>query len=284
MRRLEAPAKINLALVVGPLRPDGKHEVATILQRIDLVDVVELSIGTELTVSGFADDTIVTGALTALAVAAGVEPCWSVRITKTIPVSAGLGGGSSDAAAALLLANDTLDAPFGVETLSEIAARIGADVPFFLQRGAQLGSGDGSRLAPLDLPLDFTVLLVLPHDAHKESTARVYADFDARQGAAGFEKRRAALAAALAALVDAEDLAALPPNDLATSPLVERLLRAGAIRADVSGAGPCVYAIFADPSRAREVGDDLRALGHVWVVAPVRGGPGSDRDTVVRLP
>ena len=269
MRRLEAPAKINLALVVGPLRPDGKHEVRTILQQIDLADEVELSTGKELAVSGFADDTLVTAALTALGSAAGVDPSWNVRITKTIPVSAGLGGGSSDAAAALLLANDTLAAPFDEERLSEIAAGIGADVPFFLRRGTQLGSGDGSQLAPLDLPLDFTVLLVLPHDAHKESTARVYADFDAREGATGFEERRAALAAALAAVARTEDLAALPPNDLATSPLAERLVRAGAIRADVSGAGPSVYAIFADASRAREVGHDFRSVGHTWVVAPV---------------
>jgi 4-diphosphocytidyl-2-C-methyl-D-erythritol kinase len=269
VRRLAAPAKVNLALVVGPVRPDGKHEVETILQRIDLADVVELSAGKELIVSGFADDTLVTSALAALGAAAGVEPSWSVHITKTIPVAAGLGGGSSDAAAALLLANDTLDAPFDAETLSEIAARIGADVPFFLRRGPQLGSGDGSQLAPLDLPLDFTVLLVLPYDARKESTARVYADFDARDGAAGFEERRAALATALAAVVRAEDLAALPPNDLARSALAERLLSAGAIRADVSGAGPCVYAIFADPRRAREVGDDLRSVGRSWVVAPI---------------
>ena len=108
VRRVPAPAKINLALVVGPPGDDGKHEVATVLQRVDLGDRVAVSAGARLNVAGFADDTIVAAALEALAAAAGVEPAWSVRITKTIPVAAGLGGGSSDAASALRLANELL--------------------------------------------------------------------------------------------------------------------------------------------------------------------------------
>ena len=109
--RAPAPAKINLALVVGPQRADGKHEVATVLQRIDVADRVAIAPGARLSVTGFADDTIVRDALLALAAAAGVEPRWAATITKRIPVAAGLGGGSSDAATALRLANETLDAP-----------------------------------------------------------------------------------------------------------------------------------------------------------------------------
>src|SRR5215831_3902805 len=132
MTRAPAPAKINLALVVGPLRDDGKHEVLTILQRIDLVDRIELDEAPELRVEGFAEDTLVSAALNRLAESAGTEARWRVRIEKRIPVAAGLGGGSSDAATALRLANETLPDPLPGEELRRLAADLGADVPFFL--------------------------------------------------------------------------------------------------------------------------------------------------------
>jgi 4-diphosphocytidyl-2-C-methyl-D-erythritol kinase len=242
------------------------------MQHVDLADVIELSVGERLVVTGFAD-TLVTRALTALGATAGVSPHWNVQITKEIPVAAGLGGGSSDAAAALLLANESLAEPLGLGQLSEVAAGIGADVPFFLRAAPQLGTGDGSELDALDLPQDFTVVLLLPNGVRKESTASVYAEFDARNGPAGFEHRRAALSAALAGARRAEDLAELPPNDLSTSPVAEALLSAGAIRADVSGAGPCVYGIFTDAGAAREGARELETLGRTWVVAPAPSGP-----------
>src|SRR5207253_8212977 len=156
------PAKINLALVVGPRRPDGKHEVATVLQRIDLTDSLSLEPAAALTVTGFEGDTLVTRALEELAAAAGVEPGWAVRIDKRIPVAAGLAGGSSDAATALRLANESLPEPLLPDRLSTIAATIGADVPFFLTERPQLGTGDGTELRPLDLPLGYHVVLLLP--------------------------------------------------------------------------------------------------------------------------
>ena len=103
--------------MVGPQRADGKHEVATVLQRIDLADRVAIDPAARLSVTGFADDTIVRDALLALAAAAGVEPRWAATITKRIPVAAGLGGGSSDAATALRLANETLAAPLDADDL-----------------------------------------------------------------------------------------------------------------------------------------------------------------------
>ena len=193
MSRAPAPAKINLALVVGPPRDDRKHEVLTVLQRIDLVDRIELKEAPELQVDGFADDTLVSDALRELAHGAGVEPRWRVRIEKRIPVAAGLGGGSSDAATALRLANETLPEPLPPEELHSLAAQIGADVPFFLAEGPQLGSGDGSELEPLDLPQDFWVVVLLPRDATKTSTADVYSAFDTRHDVAGFAERRHAL-------------------------------------------------------------------------------------------
>ena len=114
----------------------------------------------------------------------------AVKIEKKIPVAAGLGGGSSDAATALRLANETLPEPLPAEDLHGVAAQIGADVPFFLADGPQLGSGDGSELEPLDLPQDFWVVVLLPHGKGKTSTADVYAAFDTRHGVEGFAERR----------------------------------------------------------------------------------------------
>jgi 4-diphosphocytidyl-2-C-methyl-D-erythritol kinase len=265
MRRIPAPAKINLALVVGPLLADGKHEVATVLQPVHLSDRIAMSAGERLTVSGFAGDTIVARALATLAAAAGVEPNWNVEITKAIPLAAGLGGGSSDAASALRLANDLLPVPLEGHRLEELAATVGADVPFFLRSGPQLGTGDGSLLAPVDLPQDFSVVLVLPDDEVKTSTRDVYSAFDARGGAAGFDERRAELLDALAAVSRASDLARLPPNDLAASPLSERLRETGAFRADVSGAGPCVYGLFVHRPQADAAARSLRPAGRTWV-------------------
>jgi 4-diphosphocytidyl-2-C-methyl-D-erythritol kinase len=266
--RAPAPAKINLALVVGPLRDDGKHEVLTVLQRIDLVDRIDLEEASGLRIEGFADDTLVRDALLELAASAGVEPRWRVRIEKRIPVAAGLGGGSSDAATALGLANKTLAEPLPTEELLCVAARIGADVPFFLVDGPQLGSGDGSELEPLELPQDFWVVVLLPPDAVKTSTATVYAAFDARKDVPGFTERRQTLLDGLAAVKRPRDLAPLPPNDLVSSPLVDEVRSTGAFRADVSGAGPALYGLFHHRRDADAARRALRRFGRTWVAAP----------------
>jgi 4-diphosphocytidyl-2-C-methyl-D-erythritol kinase len=193
-----AHAKINLALVVGSPRPDGKHEVTTVLQRIGLADRIRLERGGTLVVEGFGGDTLVRRALEGLAGEAGAEPVWRVEIAKEIPVAAGLGGGSSDAAAALVLANATLERPVADGRLHELASELGADVPFFLADGPQLGEGDGTVLTPLDLPQTFTVVVVVPAGESKASTADVYADFDVRDGSVGYVERRSRLLHALA--------------------------------------------------------------------------------------
>jgi 4-diphosphocytidyl-2-C-methyl-D-erythritol kinase len=268
--RAPAPAKLNLALVVGPRRDGGKHEVATVLQRIDLGDriTVARASGSALRVDGFAQDTLVRRALESLADRAGVEPRWHARIAKRIPVAAGLGGGSSDAATALRLANETLPAPLPVDELAALAAELGADVPFFLRPGPQLGSGDGSVLEALTLPQDFWVLLILPRGSRKPSTADVYRDFDRRDGARGFDERRDALLAAVRDCRRARDLALLPGNDLASSPLTGRLRELGALRADVSGAGPVVYGLFLHRRHAVAARQSLRGVGRSWLTVP----------------
>jgi 4-diphosphocytidyl-2-C-methyl-D-erythritol kinase len=268
VRRAPATAKLNLALVVGPQREDGRHEVATVLQRFDLADRIAVQPAAALRVVGFAEDTLVRRALEALAAAAGIEPCWEARIWKRIPVAAGLGGGSSDAATALRLANETLPEPLAPGKLLELAATLGADVPFFLTAGPQLGEGCGDELTQLDLPQDYWVVLLLPRTARKESTAAVYAAFDERAGERGYAERRAALQEALSQVRRPRDLAALPPNDLAFSPVADDLLRLGAFRADVSGAGPVVYGLFHHRDQAAAAERALRRHGRTWLSVP----------------
>jgi len=259
MSRASATAKINLALVVGPKRDDGYHEVATVMQRIDLADRVEVEAAREIRVDGFAGDTLVRRALELLAQETGKH--WHARIEKHIPVAAGLGGGSSDAATALTLANSTLAEQLPRNRLAELASHLGADVPFFLTDGPQLATGVGTELEPLDLPQAYWVVLVVPHGATKASTAEVYAAFS---NADGFEDRRAALLDAIAS----RDLAALPPNDLASSPVSDDLRALGAFRADVSGAGPAVYGLFADEAEAQRARAAFEPRGRVWITAP----------------
>ena len=259
-----APAKLNLALVVGPQRADGKHELVTVFQRVDLGDRITVEPAPETTIGGFPDDTIVRAALAHLDAPHG----WDVAIEKHVPVAAGLGGGSSDAATALRLANEQLDNPLPSERLQALAAQVGADVPFFLRDGPQLGTGDGTTLEPLELPQDFAVLLLLPKDVHKPSTAEVYAAFDRRGGDAGFDERAGALRTALANVRRPRDLATLPPNDLVSSPLAAELRAHGAFRADVSGAGPTLYGLFHRTDDAKRAAGALGHLGRTWITVP----------------
>jgi 4-diphosphocytidyl-2-C-methyl-D-erythritol kinase len=262
--RASAPAKINLGLVVGPLRDDGKHELLTVYQRIGIADRIDVEPADHLTVEGFGEDTLVRRALELLAERTNTEPRWRVRIEKHLPVAAGIGGGSSDAATALRLANETLDA----DELHELAAELGADVPFFLREGPQLGSGDGTTLAPLDLPQDYWIVLALPHDVRKESTAAVYRAFDERDGASGWEERAARFTETVQSVERPRDFANLPPNDLARSPLTDQLKTLGAFHADVSGAGPSVYGLFHHRTHAERAHRALRTAARTWLTAP----------------
>jgi 4-diphosphocytidyl-2-C-methyl-D-erythritol kinase len=265
VKRAAAAAKINLGLVVGPLREDGRHELATVYQRVALADRIAVERASELRVDGFPADTLVRRALESLA---DDGATFAARIQKRIPVAAGLGGGSSDAATALRLANDLRECPLPDDDLDEIAREVGADVPYFLRDGPQLGSGDGTQLEAIELPQDYWILLVIPRGQKKRGTGDVFAAFDARSGERGYEDRRSELLEALAAVRRPRDLAALPPNDLVTSPLADELRALGAFRADVTGAGPTVYALFLHRDHATAARKQISPKGRTWLTTP----------------
>jgi 4-diphosphocytidyl-2-C-methyl-D-erythritol kinase len=264
VKRAPAAAKINLALVVGPQRADGRHELVTVYQRVALCDRITVERAPTVRVEGFAGDTLVRRALEAVADGTGLR----AEITKRIPVAAGLGGGSSDAATALRLGNALRDQPLSDPELHDVARELGADIPYFLVDGPQVGTGDGTELAPLELPQDYWILLVLPKNAAKPSTGDVFAAFDARGGEREYERRRDALLAALGEVRRPRDLATLPPNDLATSPLTDELRTLGAFRADVTGAGATVYGLFLHGEHARAAQRRMSPKGRTWLTAP----------------
>jgi 4-diphosphocytidyl-2C-methyl-D-erythritol kinase len=168
----------------------------------------------------------------------------------------------------LRLANELRADPYPADELRTCARALGADVPYFLEDGPQLGTGDGSDLESLELPQDYWVLLVLPGTIAKSNTQQVYAEFDARRGERGYGERRAALLAALERVKRPRDLVELPPNDLASSPLARQLIALGAFRADVSGAGPTVYALFLHGHQARAAKNRISPEGRTWLTAP----------------
>jgi 4-diphosphocytidyl-2-C-methyl-D-erythritol kinase len=154
------------------------------------------------------------------------------------------------------------------DELYAAARELGADVPYFLVDGPQLGTGDGTDLMPLDLPQDYWVVLIQPSGAGKSSTGDVFAAFDARGGQVGYDERRAALLGALGGVRRPRDLAALPANDLGSSPLTAELLELGAFRADVTGAGPTVYGLFLHEDRARVAYRRMSPKGRIWLTTP----------------
>jgi 4-diphosphocytidyl-2-C-methyl-D-erythritol kinase len=169
----------------------------------------------------------------------------------------------------LTLANRSLEQPLSPPELHELAARLGADVPFFLGLGAQLARGDGTELARVELPTGYTAVLVVPDGQAKESTGAVYAAFDDGGGADGFVDRAARVVDALASVVTLRDLAALPRNDLSSSPLAFELETVGAFRADVSGAGPTVYGLFEEHEAAVSAAELFAGAGATYVARPV---------------
>jgi len=166
--KLNAPAKINLSLSVLGKRPDGFHEIETVMARLDLADTLTLErdapFGFTCTDATLPDDdsNLVVRAAKLFFETAGLPPRGRVHLEKRIPHGAGLGGGSSDAAAILLGLNEAFGSPLTAQALHGLAAAVGSDVPFFLARGAAICRGRGERVEPVELREALPLLLVKP--------------------------------------------------------------------------------------------------------------------------
>jgi 4-diphosphocytidyl-2-C-methyl-D-erythritol kinase len=186
--RAEAPAKINRELRVGARRPDGFHEIRSRFSTIDLADRLEIedAEGLEIACAGLpipeGDSNLVARAARSLAEELGIASRARIRLEKRIPVGAGLGGGSADAAVTLLLLSELWHSPLSAAGLSNVAGRLGSDVPFFLHGGEADVTGRGERVTPReDGPVRELLLLVPPFSI---ATGEVYAAYSRLTGGA----------------------------------------------------------------------------------------------------
>jgi 4-diphosphocytidyl-2-C-methyl-D-erythritol kinase len=261
---VRAPAKLNLCLYVGPRREDGLHEIRSLFEPLELAD--------ELRISEAAKDEVICEGiegpeLTAAALAALREHGWDgpplrIEVTKRVPVAAGLGGGSADAAAVLRLAMGE------VEGLRSIAAAIGADVPSQLQPRPCLVAGAGEVIEPAPPPGEHAVVLIPQEEGL--ATAAVYAEADRL----GTPRGEAELEAIRRQLRDAVDEGGSPldyrehlVNDLQAAaislrPKIEEALRAleeaGAAHAMVTGSGPTAFGLYPTAEAAVGAAAELR--------------------------
>ncbi len=262
-----APAKINACLFVGETREgDGRHELVSVMQAVDLCDDLRAAPSPEdrVVCAGVEGANIVDAALAAFRERTGWDgPPLQITITKRIPVAAGMAGGSADAAAALrLLAREAGLADPAL--LREIAGTLGADVPAQVHPGRWLATGAGEVVEPLPPLWPGYAVLVLPNDGVL-STPEVYREFDRL----GLQREAQDLAAKLSAIRAAPRglPAELVVNDLAPAavsllPPIGRALQdvadTGADHALVSGSGPTVLGLFTDRRAARSAAQALR--------------------------
>lgn len=293
--RVRVPGKINLALCVGPRRPDGFHDLATVFQSVSLFDELTASpapaatitvevhgVGAELV--GPSEDNLAVRAAALLAATYVPHAGAHLRIDKGIPVAGGMAGGSADAAAALLACDRLWGLDVGTDALLELAAQLGSDVPFTVLGGTAVGHGRGERLEPVEVGHTFHWVLVT--SGQGLSTPAVFRRFDELHPPQTVPEPRVpdGLLEALAA-GDPYALASTVRNDLAEPALDLRpdladTLATGAelsaLAALLSGSGPTCAFLAADEAHARQlaVAFTERAVGrdvHV-VTAPASIG------------
>jgi 4-diphosphocytidyl-2-C-methyl-D-erythritol kinase len=260
---IHAPAKLNLCLFLGRRRADGLHELCSLFEPLALADAIEVSEAgrDEVLCEGVEGENLAERALAGLRELGWRGPPLRIEIEKRIPVAAGLGGGSADAAAVLRLAAGE------VADLEELAAEIGADVPSQLDPALALVRGAGERVARLPDPAPHAVVL-LPGGGGV-STAAVFAEAD-RLGLGRGDEELEALAARLLAVAGAGasplDYAELLENDLEPAARSLRpdvgdalgaLREAGAPLALLTGSGPTAFGLFADLASARAAAERI---------------------------
>jgi 4-diphosphocytidyl-2-C-methyl-D-erythritol kinase len=270
--RALAPGKVNLCLFLGPTRDDGRHQLVTVLESISLADDLELTVldgrrGADEVLCPFVEGpNLAARALAELRARGWEAPPVRLQISKRIPVAAGMGGGSADAAATLRMAAEV--APGRPEEVAAIAAELGADVPSQLVPGLTLGSGAGEIVEPFE-PLAPHAVLILPQP-FVLATADVYREADRlalpRENAeirARYEQLVHALVAG-ARLPDGLLVNDLQPASLSLCPSLDDALQvargAGADQALVCGSGPTVAGLFWGADAADRAGAAASAL------------------------
>lgn len=285
------PAKVNLALSVGPVRADGFHELATVYQAVSLYDEVEIhrrsaGSGLSLAVSGVDADRVPTDehnlawqAAQLVAEAADVRPDAHIVIRKSIPVAGGMAGGSADAAGVLLAADALWRVGLGRDRMMELAAQLGSDVSFALHGGTAVGTGRGEVVTSAMARGSYFWVFALSDKGL--ATPRVYAECDRLRLGRRVPEQRVPEALMEALLVgDPTAVGAALSNDLQPAavslrPELDLVLDLGrdgaALGAIISGSGPTVAFLVADEESALDLAVSLSASGFARSVARAHG-------------
>ncbi len=274
--RVQAYAKINLSLEVLGKRPDGFHEVRSVMQSISLADELTFDRAAALTLECnvrhlAGEENLVMRAARLLQKVASRHHGARISLKKSIPEAAGLGGASSDAAASLV----GLSCLWGIETpateLERLAAGLGSDVPFFLKGGTALVKGRGEVVCPLPDAAPRWVVLVAPMHSLPRKTATLYRLLGSESWSSGERTARLVDAIAEGQPVD-EDLLGNAFESVAGDVFPDlagcraAMLDAGASAVHISGAGPALFSLFLTEDSAKAVAGRLTRRGHhPWV-------------------
>ncbi|MDI6853365.1 MAG: 4-(cytidine 5'-diphospho)-2-C-methyl-D-erythritol kinase [Deltaproteobacteria bacterium] len=274
------PAKVNLSLKILGRRADGYHELVTVMQPLSLADELEITPGSEgITFTcdsaelPAGEENLVWRAAANFLTASGLRLDVHLALTKRIPVAAGLGGGSSDAAGTLLALNEMTGHPLNEAGLHDLASRLGADVPFFLHPGPQIGRGIGTDLSAIELP-PYWYALMKPDLA--VSTGWVYENLDL--SSLNRVNRR------LEQNLNIDRPGEWVANDLETVTLrhypelkdhLLALAGLGALAQGMSGSGPTLFGIFPDLDASLKAARRLRQSFRGWL-AVARGLTGKE--------
>ncbi len=278
--RLWAPAKINWTLEVLGQREDGYHEIRTVLQTIDLADIIELAPARELRLevrgyTGPPQEDLALKAAQVLRQESGWPGGAVIRVAKRIPVAAGLGGGSSDAAAVLRGLNRLWGLGWPAQRLTALAAKVSSDAPFFLLGGTALAEGRGERITPLPDALPRWLVLMVPPWSVPQKTSNMYARLATADFSDGRYSQR---------FIDALASGREPAEELVYNCFQraayevwpglahyrDALLAGGARGVHLAGSGPALFALARGQEEARALQAGLGALpGQAFVVGTV---------------
>jgi 4-diphosphocytidyl-2-C-methyl-D-erythritol kinase len=278
---LESPAKVNLRLEILRKREDGYHEIRTIFQKISLHDTLHFSLKRRRGIRITADHpglptgkrNLVYQAVRSILERSDFEGGVDVVIEKRIPLGAGLGGGSSNAATTLKAVNQLLKMNLNRKELKEAGAKIGADVPFFLFEGSAIGSGVGERLRKITLP---TLWYILIYPNFEVSTRWAYQNFILTKTKYHFNLRKLLKTPEGIVRLLWNDLEGVVSGEYSEIRIMKRMLTsAGAMGAIMTGSGPSVLGIFPGEKKATEACQLLKRMvrGRGWKVIQAYGIP-----------
>ena len=277
---LKAFAKINLNLDITGVSNDGKyHTVEMVLQSVDLYDTVTVSIDDEISVKcnhnlPENEDNIAYLAAKVFFEETEISGGAYIKIKKRIPSAAGLGGGSSDAAAVIVALNELYNTNLETSQLESISEKVGSDVPFFIDGGAQLAEGRGTILTPLPEIPECAFLII--KDGFKLSTGEMYRKYDGLTDVVHPQTNQ------LVEAICEGDLMEMSKNmqnvfeplyDDSIQTIKEKLIKNGALCASLSGSGPSVFGLFENLSQAKEAQDILeKEYENIYVCEPTKNG------------